>query len=35
MLINVGHEIKGLLFRLLALILKDEKFVNYDELIQL
>lgn len=34
MLINVGHEIKGILFRLLALTLQGESFVSYEELIQ-
>lgn len=33
MLINVGHEIKGILFRLLALTLQGESFVSYEELI--
>lgn len=34
MLVNIGHEIKNLLFRLLSLTLKGEKFVNYDELVK-
>lgn len=33
MLINIGHEIKNLLFRLLTLTLKGETFINYDEII--
>lgn len=32
MLVNIGHEIKNLLFRLLSLTLKGELFVNYDDL---
>lgn len=34
MMINACHQVKGLLFKLLALIVKNESFVNYDELIQ-
>lgn len=34
MIINACHEVKVLLFKLLALVVKNEVFVNYDELVQ-
>jgi hypothetical protein len=30
MLVNIGHEIKNLSFKLLSLILKGETFANYE-----
>jgi hypothetical protein len=33
MLVNIGHEIKNILFRLLIFTLQGENFVNYEELI--
>lgn len=33
MLINIGHEIKNILFRLLAFTLQGETFVNYEEIV--
>jgi len=35
MLINIGHEIKNILFKLLAMTLEGEEFVNYDELMEI
>lgn len=33
MLVNIGHEIKNILFRLLAFTLQGESFVNYEEIV--
>jgi hypothetical protein len=35
MLVNIGYNMKSLLFRLLFLVVKGESFVNYDELMEM